>query len=97
MSDLTERFPWGRVIEDFEIGPYTIRKFIWKDIQNSEQSGTIGYSAYINGKDANRSYGTLQAAMIGVISYEAQGPNSQAAELFFRMIEHDAYPNLSAG
>lgn len=96
MSDLYDRFPWGEVIADHAIGPYTIREF--HPFERREK-GSIGpgvdkskahFHGYVNGADACCTWLTLDEALAGCIAYRAEGPNHRADEYFIRMISTPA-------
>ncbi|EPX83875.1 hypothetical protein [Salipiger mucosus] len=86
------KFPWGRVIEDHEIGPYTIREYHpRKETEHGQMLREIDtdkamFHGYVDGTDVCQSWASLDAALAGVITYRAQGPNAQSAEYFMKMI-----------
>jgi len=54
-------YTWGTVIKTHCIGEYQI-------IEEEDEKGEKGYHAYINFKDTNSTYETLDNALIGVIA-----------------------------
>jgi hypothetical protein len=82
------RFSWGRPIEDFVVGPYTVRSFhpfktkgssITKEIDYD----TVNYHGYIDGLDANEGWLTLDEALAGLIVRRLIGRgNSKVSEHF---------------
>ena len=89
MTDLNKPFPWGLIIEDIEVGPYTVRSFHPEKFdQNGYGSGfnrtdVIHYHGYIDGKSCNESWLTLDDALVGMIVRRNVGVNcSQINEHF---------------
>ena len=74
MTDLNKPFLWGLIIEDIEVGPYTVRSFHPEKFdQNCYGSGfnrtdVIHYHGYIDGKSCNESWLTLDDALVGMIA-----------------------------
>jgi hypothetical protein len=88
-EDLLKRFPWGFALEDVEIGPYTVRSFHpEKFTHNGHGTGVndtdvIHYHGFIDGKDCNESWLTLDDALAGMIVRRNVGLNcSQINEHF---------------
>lgn len=81
MADLTERFPWGLIVKDHKIGPYTIREFHPHKRQGSQVTRDIDeyvteFHGYIDGKDTHESWSTLEEAMAGLIVRKFIGMNN---------------------
>lgn len=77
---LRKPFPWGVVIEDIEIGPYIVRAFHPRKYRGGQLLSTsdpevVHYHGYIDGKDCNESWLTLDDALVGMIVRRAVGPN----------------------
>jgi hypothetical protein len=75
------KFPWGRVIEDIEVGPYMVRayhphKSEGVTITREIDTDTINYHGYVDGRDTNISWGSLDEALAGLIVYRNLGPNN---------------------
>lgn len=45
------------------------------------------YRTYLNFKDTGKGYESLDGALIGLLEYKYQGTNSQAGEMFERMLQ----------
>lgn len=73
-------FSWGEIVYTHIIGKYVI--FEYKTKGEPETS----FHPYINFKDISHSYNTLDQAIIGVIAYNYDGANSQAAGYFYKMV-----------
>ena len=87
-EELHKKFPWGFVIEHMEIGPYTVRAFHPEIFENSCGTGVndtdlIHYHGYIDGKDCNESWTTLDEALAGMIVRRSLGPNSRSINEHF--------------
>ena len=86
-----KHFPWGPIDAVWDVGEeYQIVQFrrdtsghvqpeVW------ESHGKTRFHPYINGRDTSRTYDSMDAALVGVIAYKREGPNSQAARYFDRM------------
>lgn len=86
-----KNFVWGPVKQEHEIGEYMIIEYyprIFKNGINTNKFETekTCFHAYLNNKDTNHSYHTLDEALIGVIALKYDGVNSRAAEYFSKMI-----------
>ena len=84
-------FTWGKVVQFFNIGPYTILQYNpWKaegcEIFVDEPSDEFEYHVWIDEKDTSRGYHSLESAIVGAIAYKYDGTNSQAGEFFERMV-----------
>lgn len=77
--DLIEReYHWGEVVKIHCVGEYQIIEAI-KDQK-------IHYHGYINYKDTNTSYYSLDSALVGCIGRKHEGGNGKAAMYFCKMI-----------
>lgn len=77
--DLIEReYHWGEVIKIHCVGEYQIVEAI-KDQK-------MHYHGYINYKDTNTSYYSLDSALVGCIGRKNEGGNGKAAMYFCKMI-----------
>lgn len=82
-----KKFPWGRVIEDTEVGPYMIRAYHpymrkMGSLDRNIDTDTVDYHGYVDGRDTNITWGSLDEALAGLIVYRALGPNSDIASHF---------------
>ena len=75
-----KEFSWGKVIKTHIIENYQIIENINKD--NNEKN----YHTYLNYIDTNKSYKSLEKAIVGGIVYNYDGMNSQADKFFWKMI-----------
>lgn len=71
MSDLSKRFPWGRVIEDHAIGRFTIREY------HNKNSDFVLFHGFVDGKDAHESWLTIEDAIVGLIVLSIAGLNNR--------------------
>lgn len=77
-SLLSKEYHWGHVIDVHCIGEYQIIE--------SVKSGTKHWHGYINYKDTNHSYSSLDSALIGCIARKHEGANGKAHEYFYKMV-----------
>lgn len=88
-------FPWGLVTEILTIRQFTIVEYHPYEIDaalnvfTDKISEKFSYHVDVNGESTNTSYDSLQAALVGAIAYEAEGPNSHAAYYFMKMLSSD--------
>lgn len=81
MPKISNKFNWGQVIHDYEIGPYVIRAYHPRQVRGNEvtreiDEDRIEYHGYIDGKDTSESWGTLEDAMAGLIVRRILGLNA---------------------
>jgi len=88
MPEPLHKFIWGEALSDEVVGPYTVRAFhphkvegshVTKDIDRSK----IHYHGYINGKDCNESWLSLDEALAGMITRRSLGPNRSSISEHF--------------
>lgn len=84
-------FTWGEVVAVHDIGPYSLVEFHPHVFEDGRGTDKVDYDAtefhgYVNGESISQSFGSLDAAMAGVIAYRNDGPNSRAGTYFIKMI-----------
>ena len=78
--DLIRReYHWGEVIKIHCVGEY--------QIVEASKDEKVHYHGYINYNDINKSYYSLDSALVGCIGYKHEGGNGKAAMYFSRMID----------
>ena len=88
------RFPWGPIIEQHQIGPYTILEYLedtsaYDNATAWERHGRTLYHVYVDGKNTAVSATSLDSALAGAIAYRRDGANSHAGDYFMRMVGGD--------
>ena len=78
---ITDEYSWGKVIKVHCIGEYQIVESIGK------RDGEVHWHGYINYRDTNTSYSSLDSALIGCIGIKYEGGNGKAAMYFCRMVD----------
>lgn len=73
-------------VGDYEIVEYHPRIAVDSQLVNEIDREHFAYSVYIRGTRTGRSFHTLDAALVGAIAYEYEGPNHRADYYFLRMI-----------
>lgn len=79
-------FTWGEVIRIHTIGEYDIVEFYRWDEKGKADTTDISFHCYLNGKSVSQSWSSLDEALVGLIAYKHEGPNSKAATYFMRML-----------
>lgn len=84
-------FTWGEIVTLHKIGPYTIAEYkCWQRVDCLIKRGIVSdktlFHIWIDGRDCGQSWPTLDSAIVAAIAYRAEGPNSQAAHYFMRMV-----------
>ena len=85
-------FTWGQVVNIHAIGEYSIVEYQpWKTDGCRLKIGDVDFEnylfhGYIDGKCTSRSWESLDAALVGLIAYKRDGPNTQAGEFFMKMV-----------
>lgn len=77
---ITEEYVWGEVVKVHCIGEYQIVEAIGK------KDKKVHWHGYINYKDINVTYDSLDCALVGCIGIKHEGRNGRAAMYFYRMI-----------
>lgn len=78
---ITEEYTWGEVVKVHCIGEYQIVEAIGK------RDGEVQWHGYINYRDTNTGYSSLDSALVGCIGIKYEGGNGKAAMYFCRMVD----------
>lgn len=78
------RFPWGVITQVHKVGSYQIVEYREDEVWDSH--GMMLFHPYIDGRDTCHDYHSLDAALIGVIAYRADGPNTRADRYICKML-----------
>jgi len=90
ISDLLSKpYVWGKIKKIHEIGEYVIVEYSEPNYRNVENNESIVFHPFINGKDTNRGYDTLDGAIVGVIARKHDGINTKADRYFMKAIKPD--------
>jgi len=89
--EMLNDFPWGKIVKVHSIGDIDIIEYIEGRRFNAgrgkiTEGGTTEFYPYIDGRDTNTSYLTLDRAIVGALGRKYDGANSQAADYFFKMV-----------
>ena len=90
---ITTPFAWGESIRLHEVGPYSILEFHpWKTMDSTsriDQTDThiTHFHGWINCKDTNMAFNTLDDALAGLIAYRHNGPYSTAGHYFMQGLD----------
>lgn len=85
-------FTWGEVVAIHRIGGYEIvESHPWKTkgcevLPGHPDKEAIRFHGWVDGKDTCHSFSSLEAAIVGCISYKHEGPNGRADCYFMKMI-----------
>ena len=74
----------GPVQKIHEIGEYAFVEYLDRVFEEE-----TFYSIFINGESISRTAPSLDKAIVVAIAYKHEGPNSQAATYFMKMIKDD--------
>jgi len=90
MKPNVKDFPWGKIVKIHEIGEYMILEYHPRItvgcVVTNDLTDATEFHPYINGKDTNTSYKSLDHAMVGAIAIKHEGGNTRADVYFCRMI-----------
>ncbi len=91
---LNELYTWGKFKAIHEIGLYLIVEYYPTKYDgcaaiNGTYEDFTSFHPFINERDTNTSYNSLEAAIVGAIAYKYDGGNSQAGYFFMKMIKQD--------
>ena len=73
-------------VGEYEIVEYHPRVSVDSQLVHEIDRKHYAFSVYIRGERTGRSFDTLDAALVGAIAYEHEGPNHHADYYFMRMI-----------
>lgn len=81
-------YHWGKVIEIYEFGPYAIvEAYDWVSGKIGEKAtNRVYFHAYVDGKETGSSFGRFDEAIAYCIAHKHEGPSTQAASYFMKMI-----------
>lgn len=91
MGQVKKDFGWlGRITKIHTIGRYDVVEYERKPASNDEdRAHYINFGTYIDGKQTNYSYSTLDAALVGCVALAHDGINTRADGYFMRSIGAD--------
>lgn len=75
------RWVWGGWIDVHTIGQYSI-------VEYKSKSNETLFHPYVNGKDTNIGFDSMDEALTGAIAYKYEGPNCHAHKYFMRALHH---------
>ena len=78
---ISKEYTWGEVVKVHCIGEYQIVEAIGK------RDGEVHWHGYINYRDTNTGYSSLDSALVGCIGIKYEGGNGKAAMYFCRMVD----------
>lgn len=80
----------GPIVNAFTIAEYQFLEYSELSFAIGDKyktlTGRTYFTTYINGKGTRHSHDSLDAALVGVISYKHEGPNGRASDYFMKMI-----------
>jgi hypothetical protein len=87
-------FTWGRVVARHYVGEYEIVEFVPNKAVNISQEEydrrlaehPTSFHPFINGKDTNHGYNSLDHALVGAIALKRDGLNTRADTYFMRAV-----------
>lgn len=78
---ISKEFTWGEVVKVHCIGEYQIIEAIGR------KDGETQWHGYINYRDTNTGYSSLDSALVGCIGIKYEGGNGKAAMYFCKMVD----------
>lgn len=85
----SERFVWGKIVEEWEIGPYHIAKYQPFKTVGSQVDDTKppAYHVWVDGKDTNECTNTLEGAMLLAIANKTIGRHPCGLDMIARALK----------
>jgi len=83
----SERFVWGRIVEEYEIGPYHIAKYQPYKPGTREPDESHQYHVWVDGKDTSEGAWTLEGAMLIAIAHKSLGPHPRGLDMIARALK----------
>ncbi len=85
-----KHFTWGKIEEEYEVGPYHIVEYRpWKysaQTQRETEDWKI-YHVYINGQDTSQGANTLDQALLVAIAHRSLGPHTHGLDMIYRALK----------
>lgn len=90
-----ERFPWGKIIEEYEVGPYHIARYRpFVPLTSStvkprivDEAAAPRYHAWVDGKDTSLGALTLEGALIYAIAHKMLGSHPPGTDMICRALK----------
>ena len=87
-NDRFERFPWGKIVDEHEIGPYHFVEYKrFKSGSTKETKETTEFTIYIDGKDTHCGALSLDAALVLAVAIHNLGPHPEGMSLIGRALK----------
>lgn len=93
------RFPWGTIVDVHVVGTYALIEYDSSRPSNADDDwqSERRFSGYVHNPESRRadargwmdigqSFSSFDAGLVGLVAYVHEGPNSQAARYFMKMI-----------
>lgn len=87
----SERFVWGRIVEEYEVGPYHIAKYEPFKFNVSprviDDTKAPEYHVWVDGKDTSTGALTLESALLAAIAHKSLGPHAPGLSMIARALK----------
>jgi hypothetical protein len=85
----SERFVWGKIVEEWEIGLYHIAKYQPFKTSGCQVDDTKppAYHVWVDGQDTNESTNTLEGAMLLAIANKTMGRHPRGLDMIARALK----------
>lgn len=90
-----EKFPWGQIIEEWEIGPYRIAKYHpyktprvgLPHLPRAAETDRTEYHIWVDGKDTHTGALTLEGALLLAIATKSLGSHPEGMSMIARALK----------
>lgn len=87
-NDRFERFPWGKIVDEHEIGPYHfVEHKRFKSGSVKETKDTTEFTIYLDGKPTRCGALTLDAALVLAVAIRNLGPHPEGMSMIGRALK----------
>ena len=84
-----DSFPWGRILAIHQLGEHRIIEYLERGRKGCTITQVVSDTLAFHIDGDSYSCDTLEEAIITAIARKHQGPNTQAAHFFMKMIKQD--------
>lgn len=87
-NDTSQRFSWGKIVEEHEIGPYHFIEYKrFKNGSVRETEAATEFAIYVDGKDTHCGALTLDAALVLAVAIRNLGPHPEGMSMIGRALK----------
>ena len=84
----SEKFVWGKIVEEWEIGPYHIAKYHPNNLETRDvDRDRVEYHVWVDGQDTHSGTRTLEGALLLAIATKSLGSHPEGMSMIARALK----------